>query len=221
MSKRRLVLLVLTGIVALLLFFLLDIPEIVAFFQQNYNENPAVTVVTFIASYVIITLFGLPGAAILSVAAGLVFGLIPGIIYVSISSGISAVLSFLLGRYLLRDFVEKRFGEIHRKIDHGVAREGRFYLFFLRLVPGIPFPVLNMIFGLTSMNLFTYWWISQIGLLPIMTLLVNAGTGMTDLSSPAGVITPKTVISLAVIGLIPVAVKWIHLKFLKRPVIEE
>ncbi len=205
--KKRIAIVIFLVLIAV--FFIRDIQltELVFELQNFESQSYTLAVLTFLFLYVIVTLLALPGAALLSFSSGIIFGFAEGVIWAVLASGISSVLSFLLGRYLLRDFVEQRFQKTLEKINAGVEHNGPFYLFFLRVVPGVPFAVLNMSFGVTRMKIFTYWWISQLAMLPVTLLFVNAGIGVEDLSNPAGIFTMKTIVSLLIIGVLPLIIK--------------
>ena len=144
-------------------------------FSQLYNESPSVYVLLFFVVYVTITAVSLPGAAILTLLAGALFGVIVGTVVVSFASTIGASLAFLISRFLLRDFFQKRFHHFFEKINSGVEKEGRFYLFSLRLVPIFPFFVINVVMGLTKLDLKSFYWVSQLGMFLGTIIYVNAG----------------------------------------------
>ncbi|MEG3767278.1 TVP38/TMEM64 family protein, partial [Alteromonas sp. 14N.309.X.WAT.G.H12] len=145
-------------------------------FQASILENPVLSVGVFFALYVAVTALSLPGAAILTLAAGALFGLWQGLIIVSFASSIGATLAFLVARFILRDTVRQRFGEKLKPIDAGVEKQGAFYLFTLRLLPVFPFFLINLLMGLTSIKTFTFYWVSQVGMLAGTLVYVNAGT---------------------------------------------
>jgi uncharacterized membrane protein YdjX (TVP38/TMEM64 family) len=208
--KRRLFILILTALLTVTALITVDFNSLANSVNFFMEQSFFLSAVLFIALYLIVTVLALPGAALLSLSAGMIFGLRSGVVIVIVASGLSAVASFLFARYLLRGYVEKKFASTIIKLNAGIKKEGALYLFFLRIVPGIPFPVLNMSFGLTRMKLFTYWWISQLAMLPLTFLFVNAGTGIEDISAPAGILTVKTITSLIGIGIIPLLFKHIH-----------
>lgn len=127
--------------------------------------NPLLSIAGYFVVYVIVTALSFPGAALLTLAGGAVFGLLGGTVIVSFASTLGATLAFLMSRFLLRDWVAGRFGQRLAAIDAGVRREGGFYLFTLRLVPAFPFFLVNLLMGLTAMKTWTYFWVSQIGML--------------------------------------------------------
>jgi len=188
----------------------------VEFLKSSVSSQPIITTILFILIYILVTVLGLPGAALLSLSAGMLFGLWKGTAVVVVASGSSAITSFLLARYLFQEYVTLRFSVTIEKVNRGIKKEGLFYLFFLRLVPGIPFPVLNMSFGVTRMKLFPYWITSQIAMIPASILYVNVGTGVTDLNSIEGVVNLRTILSLAAIGTIPLIIKFIHKRIVQR-----
>jgi uncharacterized membrane protein YdjX (TVP38/TMEM64 family) len=127
---------------------------------------------------------------------------------VSFASSIGATLAFLVSRHLLRDSVQARFGERLRAIDEGIARDGAFYLFSLRLVPAFPFFLINLLMGLTPIRTRTFYWVSQLGMLPGTLVYVNAGTELGAVDSLAGVLSPGLVASFVLLGLFPLLARW-------------
>ena len=171
------------------------------------TERPWQVSGIFIAAYVAVTALSLPGAAIMTLAAGAIFGLLAGTVIVSFASSIGATLAFLAARYLLRDSVQSRFGTRLADIDKGVAREGAFYLFTLRLVPLVPFFVINLLMGLTTMRAWTFYWVSQVGMLAGTVVYVNAGTQLAKIESLRGILSPALVGSFVLLGLFPLLAK--------------
>ena len=171
------------------------------------TERPWQVSGIFIAAYVAVTALSLPGAAIMTLAAGAIFGLLAGTVIVSFASSIGATLAFLTARYLLRDSVQSRFGTRLADIDKGVAREGAFYLFTLRLVPLVPFFVINLLMGLTTMRAWTFYWVSQVGMLAGTVVYVNAGTQLAKIESLRGILSPALVGSFVLLGLFPLLAK--------------
>ncbi len=172
-------------------------------FEVFRGAHPGVLEAGFFTLYVISAAASLPIAALLTLMAGAVFGLVEGTVLVSFASTLGATLAFLAAKYLFRDLVERRFGERLRAIDRGIRREGGLYLFTLRLVPLFPFFVVNLAMGLTSMPARTFYWVSQIAMLPATVLYVNAGTRLADLHSLGGILSPAIVLSLALLGVFP------------------
>lgn len=157
----------------------------------------------FAAAYVSVTALSLPGAALMTLAAGALFGLWWGTLLVSFASSLGALLAFLVTRYLLRDTVRKRFRPQLRTVDAGVARDGAFYLFTLRLVPLMPFFLINILLGLTALRAWTFYWVSQVGMLPGTLVYVNAGQQLAALDRVGGIFSPTLLASFALLGALP------------------
>ena len=168
-----------------------------------YAEKPLLTVAIYFVVYVISTALSLPGATLLTLAGGAVFGLLWGLVIVSFASTLGATLAFLMARFLLRDWVESRFGQRLATIDAGVKGEGAFYLFTLRLVPVFPFFLINLLFGLTAMKARTFYWVSQLGMLAGTVVYVNAGTQLGKLESLSGILSPGLLGSFVLLGVFP------------------
>ena len=170
--------------------------------------NPVASIGTFFAIYVAVTALSLPGAAIMTIAAGAVFGLTTGTIVVSFASSIGATLAFLVARYLLRDNVQNRFKDRLRSVNAGVERDGAFYLFSLRLVPIFPFFVINLVAGLTTLKTWTFYWVSQLGMLAGTLVFVNAGTQLGQVSSAGDILSPSLLGAFALLGILPLLMRW-------------
>jgi len=166
-------------------------------------EQPWLAAAIYFVVYVAVTALSLPGATLMTLAGGAVFGLWWGLLIVSFASSIGATLAFLVARFLLRDWVAGRFGERLAAIDAGIRREGAFYLFTLRLVPLFPFFVINLLFGLTAMKARTFYWVSQLGMLAGTAVYVNAGTQLAKVESLAGIVSPALLGSFALLGVFP------------------
>ncbi len=177
--------------------------------QSYYSANPILVIGLFALIYIVSVGVSLPGATVLTLAAGAIFGLGVGLVLVSISSTIGATLAFLASRFLLRDFVQSKFKDKLAKVNHGVAREGAFYLFTLRLVPVFPFFMINLVMGLTPIRTLTFFFVSQIGMLPGTAVYVNAGTQLAQIESLAGILSPEILLSFALIGILPLLSKWV------------
>lgn len=167
------------------------------------DANPLLYIGGFSLIYVIVTALSLPGAAIMSLVAGALFGVVTGTIIVSFASSIGATLAFLSARFLLRDWVQSKFGERLKAIDDGIARDGAMYLFTIRLIPLFPFFVVNLLMGLTRIKTRTYYWVSQIGMLPATVVFVNAGTQISKIDSTAGLLSPTLIGSFVLLGIFP------------------
>ena len=166
-------------------------------------DQPLAAVAVYFALYVAVTALSLPGAALMTLAGGAVFGLLWGTLIVSFASSIGATLAFLASRFLLRDWVMTRFGRRLAAIDAGVRKEGAFYLFTLRLVPVFPFFLVNLLLGLTAMKARTFYWVSQLGMLAGTVVYVNAGTQLAQIDSLAGIVSPGLLLSFALLGVFP------------------
>jgi len=172
-------------------------------FGAAYAENPVLIIGIFFLIYVVSTALSLPGASILTLAGGALFGLVTGTIIVSFASTIGATLSFLFSRFLFRDWVQEKFGERLQGVNDGLERDGAFYLFTLRLIPVVPFFVINLLMGLTKIKTFTYFWVSQLGMLAGTIVYVNAGTQLAEIESTAGLLSPALLGSFALLAIFP------------------
>ena len=215
MTRSRLaLLLVLAALVAA--FFVFDLGRFFSldwFKSQQaaidafYRSHPWQTAATFFLIYVAVTGLSLPGAALMTLAGGAIFGLVWGTLIVSFASSIGATLAFLASRFLFREAAQRRFGDKLRAIDAGVEKEGPFYLFTLRLVPVFPFFVINLVMGLTPIRTPTFYWVSQLGMLAATIVYVNAGTQIAQIESLRGILSPGLLLSLAVLGVFPLIAK--------------
>lgn len=176
-------------------------------FSSIYVQNRTLVIAAYMVIYVISTSLSLPGATVLTLAGGALFGFWGGILIVSFASTIGATLACAVSRFLLRDWVQGKFGDRLGTINDGLAREGAFYLFTLRLIPLFPFWMINMLMGLTKVPLRTFYWVSQVGMLPGTAVYVNAGKELARIESLSGILSPSLIISFAALGLFPVVVK--------------
>ena len=183
-----------------------------------YAERPLAVIGVYFLVYVAVTALSLPGATILTLAGGAVFGLWIGTLVTSFASSIGATLAFLASRYLFRDAVKKRFGARLEAIDAGLAKDGAYYLFTLRLVPLVPFFVINLLMGLTRMKVLTFYLVSQIGMLAGTLVYVNAGTELARLDSLRGILSPGLVGSLVLLGVFPLVARKVLVLFAARKV---
>lgn len=175
--------------------------------QLFYEQNPWQMLGGYFAVYVLCTALSLPGASILTLGAGAVFGLLPGVVLVSFASTLGATLAFLFTRYLLRSTIEAKFKAQLESINRGIEKEGAFYLFTLRLVPVFPFFLINMVMGLTKMPVLVYALVSQVGMLLGTGVYVNAGTQLSKLDGVAGILSPAIIGSFVLLGLLPLVAK--------------
>ncbi|PYF80556.1 pyruvate/2-oxoglutarate dehydrogenase complex dihydrolipoamide dehydrogenase (E3) component [Marinomonas alcarazii] len=176
-------------------------------FDTWRDESPLLVGGGFLLLYVIVTALSLPGAVIMTLAAGALFGLLWGTVIVSFASSIGATLAFLVSRYLLQDMVQSRFGNRLTAFNEGVERDGAFYLFTLRLVPIFPFFLINLLMGLTTIRAFTFYWVSQIGMFAGTLVYVNAGTQLGQLESLSGILSPSLLLSFVLLGVFPLIAK--------------
>ena len=211
MSRRRLLLL-LALLAAVAAFVALDLGRYLSldYFKDKQAAieawraaNPAMAALAFFLLYVAVTGLSLPGATLMTLAAGALFGLLAGTILVSFASSIGATLAFLASRFLLRDWVQQRFGDRLRAINSGVEQQGGFYLFTLRLVPAFPFFMINLLLGLTPMRTGTFYRVSQVGMLAGTVVYVNAGTQLSRIDSLAGILSPALIASFTLLGIFP------------------
>ena len=177
--------------------------------QALVGDNAFASASIFFLLYVIVTGVSLPGALILTLAGGALFGLTQGIILISFASTIGALLAFLVARYFVHDFVQSKFSERLALVNKKVNEEGAFYLLFLRLVPVFPFFLVNLVMALTPIKAFTYYWVSQLGMLPATIIYVNAGTQLAKISSPGDIASPAIIIALVLLGILPFITKGI------------
>ncbi|MFQ5900247.1 MAG: TVP38/TMEM64 family protein [Thermodesulfobacteriota bacterium] len=176
-------------------------------FASLYIGHRALVIAGYMATYIIVTSLSLPGAAILTLAGGALFGLVVGTIVVSFASTVGATLACLVARFLLQDWIQDKFGNKIAKVNEGIEREGPFYLFTLRLIPVFPFWLINLAMGLTKMSLFTFYWVSQAGMLAGTIVYVNAGKELAKIDSLSGILSPGLIISFVLLGLFPITVK--------------
>ena len=176
-------------------------------FAILYNNNQIAVIAVYMLIYIAVTALSLPGAAVMTLAGGAMFGFWVGFIVVSFASTIGATLACFVARFLLRDWVQNKFGDKLTAINEGIAKEGAFYLFSLRLVPIFPFFIINLVLGLTNMNLLTFYWVSQVGMLPGTMVYVNAGKELAKIDSLSGILSPGLILSFVILGLFPITVK--------------
>ncbi|MSQ67622.1 MAG: pyridine nucleotide-disulfide oxidoreductase [Gammaproteobacteria bacterium] len=178
-------------------------------FSALYAAHPVLTLGGFGLLYISVTALSLPGAAVMSLAAGALFGLGMGVLLVSFAASIGATLAMLSARFVLRDFVQRRYAEKLRTLNAGMARDGPFYLFALRLVPLFPFFAINLAMGLTRLPARTFYWVSQLGMMPGTFVYLNLGTQLGAVTSLEGALTPGLVISLTLLGFFPLLARWL------------
>lgn len=172
------------------------------------REQPVLATAVFFGAYVLITTASLPGAAVMTLAAGALFGLPWGLVVVSFASSLGATLAMLVSRKLVGEAVQRRFASQLRTVNRGLERDGGFYLFTLRMVPLFPFFVINLVMGLTPIRVWTFYWVSQLGMLAGTLVYVFAGTQLARIESPADVLSPGLIAALSLLGLFPLLARW-------------
>ena len=177
--------------------------------RQWTGARPAASATGYFLAYVAVTGLGLPGAAVMSIAGGALFGLAEGTVLVSFASTLGAALSCLSARYVLRGWVQARFGARLAAVNEGIRREGAFYLFTMRLIPALPFFAINLLMGLTPMPVRTFAWVSQLGMLPATLVFVYAGTRLALVASLSDVLSPGLLAAFVLLGLFPLAARWL------------
>jgi pyruvate/2-oxoglutarate dehydrogenase complex dihydrolipoamide dehydrogenase (E3) component/uncharacterized membrane protein YdjX (TVP38/TMEM64 family) len=226
MRLRQIVLLLLLAL-AIGAFVALDLGRFLSFeqlkasqagFAQLHAQQPFTVAAVYFLVYVLATALSIPGAVIITLAGGAIFGLWQGLLIVSFASTVGATLAFLASRFLLRDWVEARFGQRLTDINAGVNREGGFYLFTLRLIPVVPFFLINLLMGLTRMKVWTYYWVSQVGMLAGTAVYVNAGTQLAQIDSLQGILSPALLGSFVLLGIFPLIARRIVAAVQKRKV---
>ena len=226
MRLRQIVLLLLLAL-AIGAFVALDLGRYLSFeqlkasqasFDQLYAQQPVMVAAVYFGVYVLATALSIPGAVIITLGGGAVFGLWQGLLLVSFASTLGATLAFLASRFVLREWVEARFGQRLADINAGVDKEGAFYLFTLRLIPVVPFFLINLLMGLTRMKTWTYYWVSQLGMLAGTAVYVNAGTQLAQLDSVRGILSPALLGSFVLLGIFPLLARRIVAAVQKRKV---
>lgn len=174
-----------------------------------FEAHPVRTAALFALLYIAMTSLSIPGTALLTLCAGAIFGVVTGTLLVSFASALGATLAFLSSRYFLRDWVQRRFGVHLAAFNRGIERDGAFYVVALGLIPIFPYFVINLVMGLTPIRIATFYWASQTGMLLETILIVNAGTQIAQIDSLSGLLSPTLLASLALLGLVPLLVRWL------------
>jgi pyruvate/2-oxoglutarate dehydrogenase complex dihydrolipoamide dehydrogenase (E3) component/uncharacterized membrane protein YdjX (TVP38/TMEM64 family) len=215
MSKKKLVI-VLVLVALVVAFFALDLGRFLSLdyvksrqaeFAALYDQRPLVVIGVYSAIYIVVFALALPVGAVMSLAGGALFGLVAGTVIVSFASSIGAALAFLASRHVLADSVRARFGSRLAEVDKGIERDGPFYLFTLRLIPAIPPAAINLLFGLTKMRTWTFYWVSQLGMLAGTIVYINAGTQLAKIESAMGILSPGLIGSFILLGVFPLVAK--------------
>ena len=226
MRLRQIVLMLLLAL-AIGAFVALDLGRYLSFeqlkasqasFDQIYAQQPVMVAAVYFGVYVLATALSIPGAVIITLGGGAVFGLWQGLLLVSFASTLGATLAFLASRFVLREWVEAHFGQRLADINAGVDKEGAFYLFTLRLIPVVPFFLINLLMGLTRMKTWTYYWVSQLGMLAGTAVYVNAGTQLAQLDSVRGILSPALLGSFVLLGIFPLLARRVVAAVQKRKV---
>jgi len=209
-SSRIAILLIVAGAVGAFFYFDLGTYLSFAYLKAVHADavayvarQPVTSTAAFFVGYVLVTGLSLPGAAIMTLAAGAVFGLGWGMLVVSFASSIGATLAMLLSRTLLREWVQTRFADQLAAVNEGLRKDGGFYLFSLRMVPLFPFFIINLVIGLTRISTWQFYWVSQVGMLAGTFVFVFAGTQLANVASPSDVLSPGLIIALSLLGLFP------------------
>ncbi len=223
MNKKKLALII-VFIIAIGLFFTLDIGQYLnlAYIKSKqeainnyYVMNPVQTGLIFFISYILITGISLPGAGIMTLAGGAIFGLVWGTVLVSFGSVFGATMAFLIARYLFHDYIQKKFSTQLEPINRGIRKEGDLYLFTIRFIPIFPFFIVNTLMALTPIKTLNFALVSQIGMLVPTIIFVNAGTQLAKIESPGDVLSPELILSFVLLGLFPLLGKKI-IVFIRR-----
>ncbi|WP_279147049.1 dihydrolipoyl dehydrogenase [Photobacterium carnosum] len=177
--------------------------------QHHILENPITAYISFFSLYILVTALSIPGASILTLLGAALFGFWASLIMVSFASTIGATLAFLSSRFILRDWVQTKFGNRLTTLNNGIEKEGGFYLLSLRLIPVFPFFLINLLMGLTIIKTRTFFWVSQLGMLAGTAVYINAGTQLGKIDSLSGIVSVPVLFSLVLLGLFPLLTKWI------------
>ena len=197
-------------------FNLNSLKENQEFIMSFYEEDTIFFILLYCTAYILMVAFSVPGAAIMTLIGGLVFDTILGTIVVSFASTIGASINFLVSRYLFRDYLEKRLENKLKVINKGIEKDGILYLLSLRLVPIFPFFLINLAMGLTRVKLSSFFFISQIGMLPGTIIYVNAGSKLASLNSLSDVLSVSFILSVTALGLLPFLGKFIMTQIKKK-----
>lgn len=178
------------------------------------DHSPLRSALIFFAVYVAVSALSIPGAAILTLLGGTLFSLWEGTVLVSFASTLGATLAMLASRYLLRDWVQRRFARQMGTVNTGMARDGAGYLFALRLMPLFPFFLVNLLMGLTRIGVFRYWWVSQVAMLPATIIFLNAGRELGKVTSLRDILSPGMVFAFTLLGVLPLVTHRLFSRFL-------
>lgn len=222
---------IIAGVVALIAVFkILELDQYLTFtylkaskesFATLYAQHRVLVIGAYMLIYILVTALSLPGATVMTLTGGALFGLFVGTVVISFASTIGATFACFVSRFLLRDWVQNKFEDKLQTINRGIQNEGAFYLFTMRLIPAFPFFVINLVIGLTKMPLVTFYWISQLGMLAGTIAYVNAGKELAKIDSLSGILSTSLLISFAILGLFPIIIKklmvWYRAKKKREP----
>ncbi|ASU22454.1 TVP38/TMEM64 family protein [Vibrio qinghaiensis] len=185
--------------------------------NEYISQNVISAALIYFSLYIVLTAFSIPGAAVVTLLGAALFGFWTSLLLVSFASTIGATIAFLSSRFLLREWIQTKFGQKLQTINQGVERDGAFYLFSLRLIPVFPFFLINLLMGLTPISVARFYLISQLGMLPGTAVYLNAGTQLAEIENLSGIVSPSVLFSFALLGLFPLITKWIMTKLNKNP----
>lgn len=189
-------------------------------YQEDYRSQPGQTIVKYSLIYILTVAASLPGAGVLTLLGGAIFGLLWGTVIVSFISTIGATLALLISRSLLRDWAQRTWPKKWQEVDQGFKKEGDFYLITLRFIPIVPFFLTNLLMGLTPIGVFRYYWVSQLALLPSTLAYINAGQELSQIQKASDILSGSFLIALAVLGLLPWFAKWALKKARSRSTVQ-
>jgi len=226
LSKKKVlkIALLLVFLTAIVSFFAFDLKQYItleyAKEQRNllasyYKDNTFLTILIFMLIYIAVTSLSLPGAAIMTISAGAFFDPITGVIIVSFASTIGATIAFLIARFLLRDYIQDKYREKLKPINEGFEKEGAFYLFALRLVPAFPFFIINILMSLTPIRTITFFFASQVGMIPAIIIYVYAGAEIGKIESLSDIASSNLIIAFILLGIFPLLAKRL-VEFMRR-----
>lgn len=228
-SRYKKIGLVLVGGILIALFFIYGLQHYLTLeylkvsqgkFSELYAAHTLFVMGCYVVLYILVTGLSLPGAVVMTLAGGALFGVWTGLVLVSFASTMGATCACFAARFILRDWVQQKFGDKLATMHKGIEQEGAFYLFTLRLIPVFPFFMINLVMGLTRMRLSTFFWVSQLGMLPGTLVFVNAGKELGKIDSLGGILSPSLLGSFVALGLFPLAVKKIMAQVRKHRIKE-
>lgn len=222
-TNKIIIVLVLIGLIAAFrildlgdYFSLSHIKESQEKFEIMYTKHRAAVIVSYMGIYILATSLSLPGVIVMTLAGGMFFGLLTGTIVVSFASTIGATMGCFVSRFILRDWIQGKFGDKLKTVTEGIEKEGALYLFTLRLIPVFPFWLINLVMGLTKMPLRTFFWVSQVGMLAGTIVYVNAGKELAKIDSLSGIFSPMLILSFVILGLFPITARKLLALYRKR-----